>query len=288
MTTNAQSNKCSFSRVESIRFSDLARQRILSFKSDPFLLADWKNAVFLHFVLSPEILRPLVPAPLELELFEEKACVSLVALTMRQFRPFRRSSLAGWIFSPLRQQSFLNVRTYVRWRDESGALFLWGWLSRPFGVGLPLEKGGLPCGFCDLEYDHSCDRERVAGLVKQGTTRFKYQATMGAQTEFTPCAVGSLAEFAMERYTGFFFRGTQPQIFRGWHEPWLQTPLNLKIEEDSLLGEKFPWFKETKLAEANFAPGFDRVWLGKAHGLEKAVPARANKRTVLSAFYEIP
>ena len=92
----------------------------------------------------------------------------------------------------------------------------------------------------------------------------------------------------MERYTGFYLRGAQPRIFRAWHEPWLQTPLDIKIEEDSLLREKFPWFKEAKLAGANFAPGFDRVWLGRAHRLEKVVPARTAKRSILSAFYEIP
>ena len=288
MTTNAQSNKRPFAPAESVRFSDSARERILSIKHDPFLLADWKNVMFLHFVHRPEILRPLVPAPLELELYEGNACVSLVALTMRRFRPFRRNSILGWIFAPLRQQSFLNVRTYVRWRGEPGALFLWGWLSKPFGVGLPLENVGLPYRFCGLEYDHSSEKGRVAGLVTQGRRSFKYHATPAARTEFTPCAPGSLAEFAMERYTGFFFRVAQPHIFRAWHEPWLQTPINIKIEENRLLREKFPWFEEARLAAANFAPGFDRVWLGRAHQLQKAGPTKTTNRSVLSSFYEMP
>jgi hypothetical protein len=92
----------------------------------------------------------------------------------------------------------------------------------------------------------------------------------------------------MERYTGFFFRGTQPHIFRAWHEPWLQMPLDLKIEEDSLLLEKFPWFKQAELVGANFAPGFDRVWLGQAHQLAKAGLPGTTKRSILSAFYEMP
>ena len=274
--------------VQPSAFSDVARQRILSLKGDPFLLADWRNVVFLHFAINPDALRPLVPAPLELELHEGNACVSLVALTMRHFRPFKHRSLAGWMFFPLGQQSFLNVRTYVRWRNEPGAFFLWGWLSKPFGVGLPLERMGLPCGFCSLEYDHSHAKGRVLGLGKQGGMSLKYHATIAAQTEFTLCQPGSLAEFAMERYTGFFSRGAQPWIFRAWHEPWLQTPLDIKIEEDGLLREKFPWFKEAKLAGVNFAPGFDRVWLGRAHQLRKARLTKTTNRRVLSAFYEMP
>src|SRR5262245_22751699 len=101
--------------VTASAISDLARQRLLSAKGDPFLHAGWQRVVFLHFVVSPEILRAHVPEPFELELYEGQACVSLVALTMRRFRPFRRGSLAAWFFRPIRQQCFLNLRTYVRW-----------------------------------------------------------------------------------------------------------------------------------------------------------------------------
>src|SRR6266566_1531835 len=93
--------------------SDTARRRLLSVKGDPFLIAHWDRVAFLHFLISPHKLRPLVPAPFELELYEGQACVSLVALTMRRFRPFRRSSLLAWLFRPLARQYFLNVRTYV-------------------------------------------------------------------------------------------------------------------------------------------------------------------------------
>jgi uncharacterized protein YqjF (DUF2071 family) len=271
--------------------SDVARRRVLSLRGDPFLLADWKNVVFLHHVLEPEILRPLVPAPLELELHEGRACVSVVALTMRRFRPFRSGAVAAWFFRPLATQSFLNVRTYVRWGEEPGALFLWGWLSRPFGVGLPLNKIGLPCGFCDLKYEHAYESGRVVGVARGGAQRtagFAYQAAIKRDIEFKACKAGSLAEFAMERYTGFFCQRGEPRIFRAWHEPWLEATIEAKIEDDSLLRERFPWFREAKFAGANFAPGFDGVWLGRAHGLEKVGVGRQARRRVLSAFYEMP
>jgi uncharacterized protein YqjF (DUF2071 family) len=278
--------------------SDAALRRILSLKGDPFLMADWKDVVFLHFEVRSEILRPLVPAPLELELHQGSACVSLVALTMRRFRPFRSGSLGGWMFKPLGQQSFLNVRTYVRWGEEPGALFLWGWLSKPFGVGLPLGRIGLPCGFCEPNYDHDYKAGRVRGLVKNGasgalgttrpTARFEYRAAIDPGVEFTRCGPGSLAEFAMERYAGFYCRRARPKIFRAWHEPWLAAPIDVTIKEDSLLSQRLPWFKEARLAGANFAPGFEGVWLGRAHGLEKASAQRRARRGVLSGFYEMP
>ena len=269
--------------------SALARARLLSLKDDPFLFANWERVVFLHYLIAPEVLRPPVPEPFELELHEGKACVSLVALTMRHFRPCRPCSLVAWPFRPIARQCFLNVRTYVRWGDEPGALFLQGWLSKPFGIGAPLSGLGLPCGFGSLEYGHGCEGGVLSAVVKQSGARgFAYHATIEPHAEFQPCEPGSLAAFAMERYSGFFCWGNRRLIFRVWHPPWLQKPLEATVEEDSLLRGKFPWFKEAKLAGANFAPGFERVWLGRAHRLETVMARRASGRRVLSAFYEMP
>ena len=269
--------------------SDAARRRLLSVEGDPFLLADWERALFVHFVLAPEVLRPYVPEPFEAELHAGRACVSVVALTMRHFHAYRRAALA-WLLLPVARQRFLNVRTYVRWRDEPGAPFLWGWLSKPFRVGLPAAMFGLPYAFATLDYDHQLESGLLRGVarVEACSQRFAYRASIDRKTAFQPCAAGSLAEFAMERYTGFFCRGGERRVFRAWHPPWLQAAIELKFEEDSLLRARFPWFKEARLAAANFAPGFERVWLGGAHRLEQAACAIRPGRSVLSAFYEMP
>src|SRR6266700_3159850 len=86
--------------------SDAARRRLLSVGGDPFLLADWERALFMHYAVAPAVLRPYVPEPFELELHEGSACVSVVALTMRRFRACRRAALA-WLLRPVARR-FLN------------------------------------------------------------------------------------------------------------------------------------------------------------------------------------
>src|SRR2546421_10041093 len=108
--------------------SDEAKRRLTSIRRDPVLLARWEQTVFLHFEVPPDILRPEVPPPFELELHDGAACVSLVAITMSEFRPYQRMGLA-WMMRCIQEQRFLNFRTYVRCNDEPGAFFLWGWLS---------------------------------------------------------------------------------------------------------------------------------------------------------------
>jgi uncharacterized protein len=292
----------------------------------PFVYTNWDRLVFLHFIVAPEIVRPSVPAPFELELYQDKACVSLVAVTMKSFRPVRLLSSA-WLARPIAQQQFLNFRTYVRHRGEPGALFLWGWLSRPLRLPLPSGMVGLPYAFANLQYDHHPEDGLLRGAAIDGndpTHRFVYRATLASERAGQPpspvtmhekngvtsvscnlslCAPGSLAEFAMERGMGFFCRRLgfargsgimqagewfEPLAFRAWHPPWLQSPIDAVIEEDSLVKAKFPWFEEATLAGANFAPGFERVRLGRVHRLGARRRAGGCERSVLGGFYEMP
>ncbi len=276
-----------------------SRRRLLSIRGDPFLFADWERVLFLHFAVPPELLRPYVQAPLELDLYRDQACVSLVALTMRQFRPCRRASVA-WCFRPIASQRFLNLRTYVRCGDEPGALFLRGWLSQPFGWGLPSGLFGLPYTFAACDYQHHPEKGNCRGKVTTAAGRFAYRSAVGPYrldqgvhesdscSSVLPCEAGSLCEFALERYAGFFYHGNQPRIFRAWHPPWQQMPLEVKIEDRSLITKQFPWFAEAKFIGANFAPGFKRVWLGKRHDLQTVLQHKCPSNRVLSAFYEMP
>ena len=266
----------------------IAQRRLLSLSGDPFVFADWEQVVFLHFLIAPELLEPHVPRPLQLELFEGEACVSLVAVTLRNFRP-RRWVTPAQLFRLIAQQRFLNLRTYVRVGNEPGALFLWGWLSRPFAAPLPSEFLGLPYAFASFDYDHQVQSGPLRGVVSAGNPQasLAYLATCSPAASFEPCRPGSLAEFAMERYSGFFCRSAEPRVFRAWHPPWVQCPVDATIVDASLVTNKFPWFKQARLAGGNLAPGFPNVWLGQPHRLQKACSVPRPRR-VLSSFYKMP
>jgi uncharacterized protein YqjF (DUF2071 family) len=248
---------------------------------------EWRNLVFLHFVLSPEEVRPLIHPAFQLELHEGMACISLAAVTMRRFRPCSFQPFAQ-VFRFLTEQRFLNVRAYVRAGDEPGALFLWGWLSRP--PFLPAISGatGLPFSFGKLEYDHRPEQGFIHGFVRQsgGEGGLEYRATFNRSAIATPCPHGSLGEHAMERYSGFFSRRGKAVVFRAWHPPWLQIPLQATVVQRSLIENQFPWFKSAELTAANFTPGFDEVWLGRAHRLDGAAVPQGRHRH--GAFFELP
>src|SRR5687767_4272375 len=74
----------------------------------PLLRQSWQHLLFLHWDLPPEVLRPLVPAGLELDLFDGRAWVGLIPFTITGSRaPFTPPVPFVSDFHEV------NVRTYV-------------------------------------------------------------------------------------------------------------------------------------------------------------------------------
>src|SRR5581483_402315 len=73
-----------------------ARERMLGVRGEPLLYADWLRVVFVHFEVEAGVLQRAVP--FELDLFEGRAFVSLVAFTMRGMRPRIGGKLGAWLF----------------------------------------------------------------------------------------------------------------------------------------------------------------------------------------------
>jgi uncharacterized protein YqjF (DUF2071 family) len=148
---------------------------------------------------------------------------------------------------------------------------------------------GLPYAFASMDYDHELASGVIRGRVRgsRGQCGFAYRAQISAGDDCRCCLPGSLAQFAMERYSGFFRRRASVYVFRAWHPAWLQTPLHAEVEDDSIIAAAFPWFRHASFAGAQFSPGCERVGLGLAHRLRSgAVAGRAAHR--LGAFYRMP
>ena len=250
---------------------------------DILVRVEWRGALFLNYEMDPALLRAEVPRTFELELHDGKAIVSVVALTMRRFRAHPRGPFWAHCFSVLPEQRFLNLRTYVRHGHETGAFFFWSWLSRPWGMPLPARPFGLTCEFAASCYRLEDRNGRLDGAVEARRGRFSYRARLNKGETFTPCERGSLAEFALERYSGFFWHRRAGRVFRVQHPPWVQAPVEATIE-DPLVGRVLPWFNNARFVSACFAPGFNDVLIGPPCPLDRVQPRRRTHR----AFLEFP
>lgn len=80
---------------------------------------EWNNVVFLHWQVDLQALQSIVPNDFEIDLYEGKPWVSLVAFTMEKIRPKYIPP-----FSPISNFDEINIRTYVKKDNKAGVYFL--------------------------------------------------------------------------------------------------------------------------------------------------------------------
>src|SRR4051794_15358046 len=78
----------------------------------------WGKLLFIHWPISVEVLRPLIPAALEIDTFDGMAWIAVVPFTMWGIRPTFTLPLPG-----LNAFHELNVRTYVHYKGVPGVWF---------------------------------------------------------------------------------------------------------------------------------------------------------------------
>lgn len=80
---------------------------------------EWNNAIFMHWQVNLQELEKFVPKELEIDLYDGKPWVSLVAFTMEKIRPKNLPA-----FPPISDFDEINIRTYVKSNNKTGVYFL--------------------------------------------------------------------------------------------------------------------------------------------------------------------
>lgn len=80
---------------------------------------EWNDAIFFHWQVEISELEKFVPKELEIDTFEGKPWVSMVAFTMQRIRP---KTLPA--FPLISNFSEINIRTYVKSGNKTGVYFL--------------------------------------------------------------------------------------------------------------------------------------------------------------------
>ncbi|HYG23278.1 MAG TPA: DUF2071 domain-containing protein [Verrucomicrobiae bacterium] len=260
-----------------------ARMRMQVTAGEPLFLADWDRALFMHYEVSAADLQRFIP--LELDVWNGRAFISLVAFTMSHFRLKVGGCFTRWLTLPVSTHEFLNVRTYVRHRGEMGIFFLAEWVPNRVSRALGPVTFGLPYRLGRLRYDHGSEVDGMSGEVTDATTRsrFAYHG-VACGFDFDSCTDGSLDAFLLERYTAFTAASRAQRFFRIWHRPWPQVRAQVNVTEASLIDEAWAGLSRATLHSAHFSQGVRDVWMGRPH---RMTPSRLGARR-LSAFFEMP
>ena len=190
--------------------------------SIPFLTAFWSNLVVINFEVDPTILLPLVPPGTELDFFDGKALVSVIAFN------FENNKLFGVIPTfPVTRFEEINLRFYVRRRVgeevRRGVVFVKEVVPSALIAGTarilynePYEA--RPMTHSD-EHFHSSDGGTLSYSVTIGAKDVSISAT--TEGELQAMREQSVEQFILEHYWGYTNReNCTTSEYRVAHESW--------------------------------------------------------------------
>ena len=215
----------------------------------PFLTARWRDLVMITWAMDPGVLRPLLPAGTELDLWEGDALASVVAFDFADTRvrgvsvPFHRRfpevNLRFYVRRPMPDGS---VRRGVAFVQEMVPRPTIAWVARTlYGepyvsrrmrqVAVPPDPqpdlGGVPRSLV-YEWERDGEWERVIALVTSS-----YQLPRA----------GSLEDFVVNQQWGYTRRSSsRTHEYRVEHPPWklaLDAECLFEADISSIFGKRF-------------------------------------------------
>jgi uncharacterized protein YqjF (DUF2071 family) len=211
----------------------------------PWLMGQtWYDLLFAHWAVAPELLRPLVPPPLALDLRDDRAWLGIT--------PFRVGGLRSRGTPPLPWLSRfpeLNVRTYVEYGGRPGIYFFSLDAAR-FPAVIAARLGyRLPYFRAQMAVEHRGSAISYESIrTDRSRPPAEFRARYGPSAPRLPIEHGSLERWLAERYCLYVVderaRALRADIH---HSPWplqpaqatfavntMADPLGLELDSEPL------------------------------------------------------
>lgn len=193
-------------------------------EGQPIMHQNWGKLLFMHWRIDAKLLRPLVPSPLEIDVFDDSAWIGVVPFTMWGIRASFLPPIPGT--SAFHE---LNVRTYVHHRgvpsvwflslDAANKLAVWGarkfYYLPYFYARMSLEQTGNTIRYSSLRRDR-----RGAPAELQATWKIREVPEAQGDQSTPRSALSSLEIFLTERYCLDTMHNGKLYRARIHHEPW--------------------------------------------------------------------
>ncbi|MFS4448478.1 YqjF family protein [Maribacter sp. 2307UL18-2] len=214
---------------------------------------EWNNTIFLHWQVELNELKKFVPQELEIDLFDGKPWISVVAFTMEKIRPKNLPS-----FPPISDFDEINIRTYVKSNSKTGVYFL----SIEGGKSLSCK---IAKGMSELPYRFS-KMERTENEYSSTNSEFNDYLRLGFKIGEKINEKEELDKWLTERYALFQDTDKSINAFEIHHLEWEINEIELQKLEFN-----YPRFKNLikgKPDKVQYSDGVQVVAWGK-HSAEK-------------------
>ncbi|WDO13393.1 DUF2071 domain-containing protein [Flavobacterium sp. WW92] len=208
---------------------------------------EWNDVLFLHWQVDLEELKRFVPKELEIDLFEGKPWVSIVAFAMEEIRPRYMPA-----FTPISNFLEINVRTYIKTKDKSGVYFLSMEGGKILSCKVAKLISRLPYRYSKIKREKEFYRSMNSEFGDELDILFKIGK---------PLYKTDLDRWLTERYALFQNAGGYINEYEIHHHEW---PMNESVIENITLS--YPRFEKLigrKPDLANYSKGVQVIAWGK-------------------------
>jgi uncharacterized protein YqjF (DUF2071 family) len=180
----------------------------------PLMYQTWDKVLFLHWQIDVRALRPLIPEPLEIDMYDGRAYIAITPLTLWNVRPAFVPPLP-WV-SDFHE---LNVRTYVHYEGVPGVWFF------SLDANRLLPVWGARTFFFLPYFEAHIDLRSEDGRTSFRQTRTsdehaRFEVEWTAEGEVFHAQPGSLEFFLIERYCLYTSHENEIYRCRINHEEW--------------------------------------------------------------------
>jgi len=176
---------------------------------------EWNNAIFLHYQVDLIELKKFVPKEIEIDLFDDKPWISVVAFTMERIRPKNLPS-----FRPLSDFDEINIRTYVKSKNKSGVYFLSIEGGKKLSCKIAKGISELPYRFSEIKRSETKYQSQNSEFEDRLYIEFTAGKELSEKTE--------LDKWLTERYALFQDSGKSINEFEIHHLEWPINAIELK------------------------------------------------------------
>ena len=187
---------------------------------------EWNNALFLHYQVDLNELEKFVPKELEIDLFDGKPWISVVAFTMEKIRPKNLP-----YFPPISNFDEINIRTYVKSNNKTGVYFLSIEGGKMLSCKIARGISELPYRFSKIKRENQKYQSENLYFNDKLDIQFTIGNKIAKKTK--------LINWLTERYALFQDTNTSINEFEIHHLQWPINEINL-----SKLELNYPRFKK--------------------------------------------
>lgn len=208
-----------------------------------FLTADWRTLIMLNYEVDPAILEPRVPRGVELDLFQDRAYVSMVGFL------FLDTRVVGLPVPRHRDFEEVNLRFYVRREAPDGirrgVVFVKEIVPRHAIAWVARVLYEEPYVALPMRHERRLPADGGDGLASYSWRLGRDWCRLAARFEGepSPLSPGSEEEFITEHYWGYTRRSRgRTDEYRVEHPPWrVWKALDPVLEADAgrLYGPEF-------------------------------------------------